>query len=304
MKRSRLAAAATAAVTILALSACGGDDALDADSGKPAASDTIVIGSANFAESTLLAEIYAGALEAKGVKVEKKLNIGSREVYMKALEDGSIDLLPEYNGYLLAYYDEDTEAITKEEVAAELTTKLPAEFATLEPSPAENSDTLTVTKATADKYNLKSIGDLAPVAKDLVVGGPGEWKIRKTGLPGFKEKYGVTFKEFKVLDAGGPLTTAALENGQIQAANIFATDPNLIAKGWVALEDPNRVFLAANIMPVITKSKVTPTVTEALNAVSAKLSTQLLLDMDKKVITDKADPQTVAKEFLTSNGLA
>jgi len=91
MKRSRLAAVATAAVTMLALSGCGGDDALDTDSGTPAASDTIVVGSANFAESTLLAEIYAGALEAKGVKVDKKLNIGSREVYMKALEDGSID---------------------------------------------------------------------------------------------------------------------------------------------------------------------------------------------------------------------
>lgn len=304
MKRSRLAAVATAAVTILALSACGGDDALDTDSGEPAASDTIVIGSANFAESTLLAEIYAGALEAKGVKVEKKLNIGSREVYMKALEDGSIDLLPEYNGYLLAYYDENTKAVTSDEVAAELTAKLPAELTTLEPSSAEDGDTLTVTKATADKYNLKTIGDLAPVAKDLVLGGPGEWKTRGTGIPGFKAKYGVTFKEFKVLDAGGPLTTAALENGQIDAANIFSTDPNLISKGWVALEDTNKVFLAANILPVITKSKVTPEVTEALNAVSAKLTTPLLLDMDKKVIADKADPQTVAKEFLTSNGLA
>jgi osmoprotectant transport system substrate-binding protein len=303
MKRSRLAAAATAAVTILALSACGGDDALETDSGEPAASDTIVIGSANFPESTLLAEIYAGALEAKGVKVEKKLNIGSREVYMKALEDGSIDLLPEYNGYLLGYYDPDTKAVTAEEVATELKAKLPAELTTLDPSTAEDGDTLTVTKATADKYSLKTIADLAPVAKDLVVGGPPEWKIRPTGVPGFKAKYGVTFKEFKVLDAGGPLSTEALEKGQVDAANIFSTDPNLIAKGWVALEDTNKVFLAANILPVLTKTKASQTVSDALNAVSAKLNTELLLDMDKKVIADKADPQTVAKEFLSSNGL-
>jgi osmoprotectant transport system substrate-binding protein len=303
MKRSRLAAVVTAAVTIVALSACGGDDALEADAGEPAASDTIVIGSANFPESTLLAEIYAGALEAKGVKVEKKLNIGSREVYMKALEDGSIDLLPEYIGYLLSYYDPNTKAVTVEEVAPELAKKLPATLTTLEMSSAEDGDTLTVTKATADKYNLKSIADLAPVAKDLTLGGPPEWKTRSTGVPGFKAKYGVTFKEFKVLDAGGPLSTEALENGTIDAANIFSTDPNLIAKGWVALEDPNKVFLAANILPVLTKSKASQTVTDALNAVSAKLTTELLLDMDKKVITDKADPQTVAKEFLSSNGL-
>ena len=303
MKRSRLAAAATAALTILALSACGGDDALETDSDEPAASDTIVIGSANFPESTLLAEMYAGALEAKGVKVEKKLNIGSREVYMKALEDGSIDLLPEYNGYLLGYYDEATTAVTPDEVAAELETKLPTKLTTLEPSTAEDSDTLTVTKATADKYQLKSIADLAPVAKDLVVGGPPEWKTRPTGVPGFQAKYGVTFKEFKVLDAGGPLTTAALENGQIDAANIFSTDPNLIAKDWVALEDPSHVFLAANIIPVLTKTKATQAVSDALNAVSAKLTTETLLDLDKQVILDKADPQTVAKEFLSSNGL-
>jgi osmoprotectant transport system substrate-binding protein len=295
---------ATAAVTMLALSGCGGDDALDTSSGTPAASDTVVVGSANFAESTLLAEIYAGALEAKGVKVDKKLNIGSREVYMKALQDGSIDLLPEYNGYVLGYYDPNTKAVTPDEVAAELKTKLPATLTTLEPSSAEDGDTMTVTKATADKYHLTSIGDLAPVAKNLVLGGPGEWKTRPTGIPGFKAKYGVTFKEFKTLDAGGPLSTSALEKGQVDAANIFSTDPNLIAKGWVALKDPNHVFLAANILPLITKSKATPAVTDALNAVSAKLDTQTLLDMDKKVITDKADPQTVAKEFLSSNGLS
>ena len=305
MKRARLAAAATAAVTLLALSACGGSDALDSGSNDtPAASDTIVVGSANFPESILLGEIYAGALEAKGVKVEKKLNLGSREVYLKALEDGSIDLLPEYNGYLLGYYDPQATASGPDEVLAALKTKLPSTLTVLNQAAAEDTDAVVVTKATADKYHLTSIGDLAPVAKDLTLGGPPEWKTRATGVPGFKAKYGVTFKAFKSLDAGGPLSVAALDKGQVDAANIFTTDPNIVAKNWVALQDPEHLFLAANVLPLITKTKASQTVSDALNAVSAKLTTETLLDLDKKVILDKADPQTVAKEFLSSNGLS
>ena len=187
MKRSRLAAVATAAVTMLALSGCGGDDALDTDSGTPAASDTIVIGSANFQENVLLAEIYAGALSAKGVKVEKKLNIGSREVYMKALEDGSIDLLPEYNGALLSALAKGgaPEGVSKpEDVLAALKKVLPSGTEVLEQSPAEDKDTLTVTQETATKHNLKTIEDLKPVAGQLTIGAGPEWQERYQGLKG------------------------------------------------------------------------------------------------------------------------
>jgi len=306
MKRSRLAAAAAAAATMLTLSACGGGgDALDTSSDNtPAASDTIVVGSANFPESILLGEIYAGALEAKGVKVEKKLNLGSREVYLKALEDGSIDLLPEYNGYLLGYYDPQATASGADEVLAALKTKLPPKLTVLDQAEAENTDAVVVTKATATKYHLTSIADLAPVAKNMTLGGPPEWKTRATGVPGFKAKYGVVFKDFRSLDAGGPLSVSALDEGQVDAANIFTTDPNIVAKNWVALQDPKHLFLSANVLPLITKTKATSTVSTALNAVSAKLTTQILLDLDKKVILDKADPQTMAKEFLSSNGLS
>lgn len=303
MKRARLTAAATAAVTILALSACGGDDALDTSpAGSSAPSDTIVVGSPNFPEGILLGEIYAAALEAKGVKVQKKLNLGSREVYLKALEDGSIDLIPEYNGYLLGYYDPKATQSSPEDVLAALKTKLPATLTVLDQAEAEDTDAVVVTKDTATKYNLTSIGDLAPVAKNLTLGGPPEWKTRATGVPGLKSKYNVEFKEFKSLDAGGPLSISALDKGQVDAANIFTTDPNIVAKGWVALKDPEHLFLAANVLPLITKSKASSTVSDALNAVSAKLTTEALLDLDKKVILDKQDPQTVAKEWLSSNG--
>jgi osmoprotectant transport system substrate-binding protein len=305
MKRTRLAVVATAAVTFaLALSACGGSDALSSGSDTPAASDTIAVGSANFPENVLLAEIYAGALKAKGVKVTEKLNIGAREVYLKALQDGSIDMIPEYNGYLLGYYDKNASADGPDAVLAALKAKLPATLTVADQSSAEDTDGLVVTKATADKYHLTSIADLAPVASKLTVGGPPEWKTRATGIPGFKKNYGITFGKVRTLDAGGPLSINALKKGTVDAANIFTTDPNISKNGWVLLTDPKHQFLAANVVPVITKTKATPTVTAALNSVSAKLTTANLTEMLQKVVLDKDDPQTVAKDFLSSNGLS
>ncbi len=213
MNRRRMAfATALVSTAALALTACGGgsdplDSSSDADSGGSSSSESIIVGSANFPENELLAEIYAGALEAKGVKVSKKLNIGSREAYIPGLEDGSIDLLPEYSGNLLSYLDDKATAVSSEDVFAALPEALPEGLTVLDQSTAEDKDVVTVTKETADKYSLKSIGDMK--GKDLVLGGPPEWKTRPTGVPGFEKNYGVTFKEYKVLDVGGPLTVNA-----------------------------------------------------------------------------------------------
>jgi osmoprotectant transport system substrate-binding protein len=305
MKRTRVILAAVASVATLALTACGGggNDPLSSGNSSPAASDTIVVGSANFPENNLLAQIYAGALTAKGVKVTTKLNIGSRETYIPGLQDGSIDLIPEYSGVLLQYFDKNATQVSSADVYAALQTKVPAKLTVLTQSTAQNKDSVTVTKATADKYNLKSIADLAPVANQLTLGGPPEWKTRETGAVGLKRVYGVTFKDFKALDAGGPLTINGLKNGSIQAGDVFTTDPNIVENGWVALEDPKNLFAAQNVLPLINKAKASQQVTDTLNAVSAKITTDVLLDLDKQIITDKKDPATVAKAFLTSNGL-
>ena len=305
MKRTKFALV-TALTAALALSACGGgsgDDPLAEESAAPAASDTIRIGSADFAENNLLAQIYSQALESKGVKVEEKLNIGSRETYIPGLEDGSIDLIPEYSGVLLQYFKKGATEVSSDDVYAALPAALPATLQVLEQSTAEDKDAVVVTKATADKYKLKTIADLKPVAKDLVLGGPAEWKTRETGVPGLKAKYDVVFKEFKSLDAGGPLSVGALKSGSVQAANIFSTDPNISAEGWVALEDPEFLFAAQNVLPLINKEKATPEVTSTLNAISAKLTTPVLTDLVKQVVLDKKDPATVAKDFVTTNGL-
>src|SRR5450631_4949767 len=170
MKRTRIALAFTATVAMLGVAACGSgsNDPLAAGgSASKAATSTIVVGSANFPESALLAEIYAGALSAKGVKVEKKLNIGSREAYIPALKDGSIDLIPEYTGVLDQYFNKNAKATNAAGVYAELKAAVPATLTILDKSAAEDKDAVVVTKATATRLSLKSIADLGPFAKDM-----------------------------------------------------------------------------------------------------------------------------------------
>ena len=303
MKHSKAILVSVSALALAGLTACGsggGGSPLDAPTkaGSAGSGGAVVVGSANFPESELLMDIYAGALKAKGVTVETKPNIGSRETYIPALQDGSIDLVPEYTGVLDQYFNTAAKASDSEAVYAELKAALPATLTVLDKSAAEDKDAVVVTKETAAKYSLSSIADLAPVAKDIVLGGPPEWKTRESGVPGLKKVYGLTFKEFKALDAGGPLTVQALKNGQVQAANLFTTDPNIPANGFVALEDPKSFFAAQNVVPLITKSKVNDTISAALNAVSAKLDTATLAGLVKEVVIDKKDAEDVADAFL------
>jgi len=306
MKRTRIAFALTAAAAMIGVAACGSgssDPLASGGSSSKGATATVVVGSANFPESALLAEIYAGALSAKGVKVDKKLNIGSRETYIPALKDGSIDLIPEYTGVLDQYFNKNAKATTADAVYAELKAAVPATLTILNKSAAQDKDSVVVTKETAAKLNLKSIADLEPHAKDLTLGGPPEWKTRPTGVPGLKKVYNLDFKAFRPLDAGGPLSVQALKNGQVDAVNLFTTDPSIADNGFVILDDPKSLFAAQNVVPLITKSKVTPTITASLNAISAKLDTATLGQLVKEVVIDKKDAAVVAKEFLAKNGL-
>jgi osmoprotectant transport system substrate-binding protein len=299
-------ATAAALMTTAACGNSGSDNPLSnkSSSSSSGASTAITVGSADFPESALLAEIYAGALEAKGVQVTKKLNIGAREAYIPALQDGSIDLIPEYTGVLTQYFNKNAKATDSDGVYAELKAALPATLIVLDKSAAEDKDALVMKKSKADQLGVKSIADLTGKSDKMVVGGPPEWKTRMTGLPGFEKIYGLKFKEFRPLDAGGPLTLNALKSGQIDAGDLFTTDPSIAANNLVALEDPKSMYAAQNVVPLITKSKSNPTIEGALNAVSAKLDTATLSALLAEVVTDKKDPSAVAKEFLTKNGLA
>ena len=272
--------------------------------GGAAASGTVVIGSANFPENELLAEVYALALQKKGVKVTTKLNIGAREVYYPQVKSGAITIIPEYNGTLLTVEADPTStAKTTAEVDAALAAKLPSTLTVLNPAPAQDSDSITVTAATAAKFHLKSIADLKPYASGMVLGGPPEFKTRSDGIAGLKANYGLTFKSFDPLDESGPITLAALTSGKVQAADVFTTTPQIISDHLVSLTDPKFNFAAQNVTPLVYKPAMTSTITDTLNAISAKLTTAALLQIDTAVIVNHDSYQAVATGWLKANGL-
>lgn len=289
--RRAVAALATAMMAAMSLVACGGGS-------------EITIGSANFAESQVLAAVYAQALQAKGITVDQTPPLGSREAYVPALQDGSIDLIPDYTGTLLQYFDAKAAQTAPDEVYAALRAKLPPELTVLDMSQAQDKDAVVVPEAIARRYSATSIADLAPHCGELVFGGPPEFQIRADGIPGIKQVYNCAFQSYKALDAGGPLTLAALRDGQIQAADVFTTDPNIGPDHLVALGDPKNNFAAQNVVPLINSAKATPRVRQVLNAVSAKLTTQTLIALNAAFnAPDKPDQSTVAKEWLSRNDL-
>ncbi|MFJ8041824.1 ABC transporter substrate-binding protein [Kitasatospora sp. NPDC096147] len=307
-----LRTATVTAALLLGTAACGssgGSDPLASPSSGSSASasgaasgsgKTVVVGSANFPENVLLASIYSQALKAKGVKVEEKFNIGSREVLYGQLKSGGLTVLPEYNGALLGYLDAKSPALSggTEAVNAALLTTLPAELTVLDSAAAQDNDSLTVTQETADKLGLKSIADLAGKSADFVIGGPPEFKSRREQQ--LKDAYGLTFKEWKPT---GETTANAIKDGSIQVGNVFTTDPKVVTLKLVSLTDPKSVFSTQNVLPLVNKAGVDATATAALNAVSAKLDTPGLTALMKRVAVDKDDPSAVAKDWLKTNGL-
>ncbi|WP_206305460.1 ABC transporter substrate-binding protein [Actinacidiphila soli] len=298
---ARPSAAVTLATLVLGATACGGSgsDPLANSSKSSGGGGTVTVGSANFPENVLLASIYSQALQAKGIKVTEKFNIGSREVIYGQVKSGSLTVLPEYNGSLLTYLKAKAASSDEAAVNAALAKALPSSLTLLDSSAAEDKDSLTVSKAVADKYNLKSIPDLKGHAADFVVGGPPEFKTRDEQL--FKDVYGLTFKEWK---ATSDATANALKDGTVQVGDIYTTDPRIISLNLVSLEDPKHLFDVQNVTPLVHKGDLSDKGVAALNAVSAKLDTAGLVQLMKRVGTDKEDPAVVAKDWLSSNGLA
>jgi osmoprotectant transport system substrate-binding protein len=305
MRRIRLGGAAVAACLALLLAACGGgDDALEGGT-QPNEQSSVTVGSTNFSEQLILAQMYAAVLEKAGVNVDTRLNLGAREVVFPALEKGEIDLLPEYNGSALSFLNPDATQTTADEVNTALTPLLDGKgLVALEPSPAEDKDGFAVTKETADQYGLAKISDLKGKAGQLVIGGPPELETRPSGIPGLKKVYGIEdFKEFKALDAGGPLTTSALNKGDIDVGRVFTTQGAIAENGWVLLEEDKPLEPAQNIVPIGRKDAMTDQVTQALNALAPKITTEELTKLNKLVDVDKQDPEKVANDWLTQQGL-
>ncbi len=302
MSITKLTGGIAAVALGLTLAACGGDPTSDDSSAS--AGDTITIGSAAFPENEIIAEIYAQALEAEGVKVEKKLNIGAREVYIPALEKGEIDLLPEYSGNLLSYLDNSATATSAEDIEDALDDALPEGLEVLDAAPAEDKDSLNVTSEFATENNLKTIADLKNL-DGFSLGANPEFKEREYGIPGLERVYGITGVKFvPISDGGGPKTLKSLLDGDIDVADIYSTTPSITANNLVTLEDPESLIAAQNVIPVINEKKATDQVEDVLDKVSAALTTEDLLDLNSKNQgDDKTAPAVLAKEWLTSKGL-
>lgn len=304
--RSRWICLLIAALTIFG-TGCGASESFGVGrQQKP----TVKVGSTNFSEQQVLAELYAGALESAGYRVERQSALGSRETVEPALESGRIDLYPEYLATLLAFVTGDPTRGSADPATTFLALQTALEsrgVAILDYAPAVNTNGLVVTRQTAQRYGLSKISDLTPIADRLVLGGPPECPVRPFCLPGLRQTYGISFRAFRIYDVGGPQTVAALESGQVDVALLFTTDPLIAARSFVLLADDRQLQLADNVAPVVRSDLLRRAPSDfrsTLDAVSARLTTEELTRLNAQVSLERQPSRDAARAWLQANGLA
>lgn len=302
-KRGRLALVGAVAVgAVVALAGCASGDPLDSGS-SDTAGDTLIVGSQDYYSNEIIAEIYAQALEANDIKVQRDFRIGQREVYLPDIEAGAIDVFPEYTGSLLQALDPAAEGGTSDEIYADLQAALPDGLRVLDKAEASDQNSWTVTQAFAEKYNLTDIASLKNVTEPIVVGGNAELETRPYGPAALKEKYGIETAGFKPIeDGGGPLTVKALVDGDIQITNIYTASPNIKSDKLVALEDPDGLFFADNVVPVVSE-KVDEKAAEVINTVSAALSADDLVSLNSESVNEQKSAEDIAAAWLEQANL-
>jgi osmoprotectant transport system substrate-binding protein len=300
--RARVSAAVWLAAVFL-IAACSNADPLAPETRSI---KSIVVGSGDFPESEIVAEIYAQALQANGFDIGRRMGIGSRETYIPALKDHSIDLVPEYIGNLLLYFKPDSTATMLDAVELELYQRLPGDLSILTPSPAADTDTVTVSIQTATAWHLKTIADLAAHSSEVKFAAPSAFQSRPAGLPGLRQKYSLDISPgnfVAINDAGGAVTVRMLTEGRVTAANIFSTSPAIWDNRLVALEDPEHNFLAGNIVPLVNSQKKSDRLKDVLDAVSAKLTSAGVAALNAAVSGNSGiDPDQAARNWVRDNG--
>ncbi len=296
------AAAVTTVAGATPTTATGGSTPTSGDAGGK-----VIVGSADFPESQLIAQIYGQALAKAGFEVDYQLGIGAREVYYKAIESGEIDLVPEYTNSLLSFVLrlKDPNALPKatnvEEQLTELAAALPPTLEVLTPSTAEDKDVIACTKEAADKYSLTDLSSLGKAAKDITIGGPPEFETRSPfGIAGFKQIYNADFKSFVPLQVSA--VADALKAGQIDCGNLFSTMSVITTGGFVTLEDDKNTVPNEAVLPLVRKDIVTDQLESTLDGINEGLDTDKLKELMVKVEVDAAAPDVVAKEYLDSLG--
>ncbi|HEX5938079.1 MAG TPA: ABC transporter substrate-binding protein [Actinomycetota bacterium] len=283
--------------------ACTADPAV----APPDQPQVITVAAFGFTESHILAELYSQALRSDGFPTGPVVQAGPRELVQPALAEGLIDLVPEYAGSALSFLtlgEAGGSADVAETHDALTEAVAPAGLVALEPSPAQDSNAIVVTRATADRFGLREISDLRAVGAQLTFGGPPECADRYLCLMGLDSVYGVGFRSFVPLDSGGPLTVQALRSGGIDVALLFTTDPAIVSEGFVVLNDDRGLQPSEHVTPLIRRHVLTTHgdgVAYTVNAVSARLTTAALRSMIGDVAGGRAAP-AVAASWLRQHG--
>jgi osmoprotectant transport system substrate-binding protein len=303
----RRTALGVALVAVLAAAGCGGGSTPARTAATtPAKAAPLRLGTKNFTEQYVLGELYAQALRAKGFDVVLKGDIGSTEIIDEALSIGSIDLYPEYTGVVLS----EIAGERAEPISAQATYARARAFQAgrgnmlTRATPFTDSNALAVTPATAERYGLHTIADLAKIPGGPVIGAPPEFRTRFEGLVGLQRRYGLTGVRTRALKIGEQYRK--LESGEVDVAAVFTTDGNLQSGDYVVLRDPRRLFGFQNVAPVVRRTALAraPGLQRALDTVSATLTTTVMRRLNADVDLRGEDPKDVAHAFLQSAGLA
>ncbi len=274
----------------------------------PANGGTIKVGSKDFTEEFIVAEMYAQLLENAGFKVERKLNLGGTPIAQAAITKGDIDLYPEYTSTGLLTILKQKPIQDPKQIFNAVKSGYEEQFKLtwLDPSPFNDTQALAMTQAGSDKNGIKTFSDLSQKASNLVLGGPAEFLAREDGLPGLQKAYGgFQFKDVKQLGTGS-LRYQALLDGQIDVVVAFGTDGQIQGNHLVLLKDDKTFYPIYNIAPVVRMDTLQkyPQIADALNKLAPKLTDDVMSGLNWQVDgPDKKEPAAVAKAFLQQNGL-
>ena len=302
-RSARAAPAALAALALLA--SCARPEAQAPMPGRGA---DVVVASFNFPESEVLAEIYARAVEEAGIPVRRELNLGPRELVQPALFGGLVDVVPEYLGTALASLEPSPTtpsgetAPARERLAAALSGR---SIEVLDAAPAQNQNGLVVSRATAERFRLSAISDLATIAGTMALGGPPECPQRPYCLEGLQRVYGLDFARFVPLISEQQRATA-LTDGVVDVAVMFTTDGRLVTGDLVLLRDDRRLQPDENVVPLLSSraaERYGARLVEAVNTVSARLTSNTLRFLNWRISLGDRDPTIEARGWLERQGL-
>ena len=315
MKRSTKVLAGLAIALLAVTAACSSDSktvntpssgSTSSSSASGAAKAKVTIGAQDFGESAILAEIYKQGLAAKGYDASIQKLGGFRDLEVKAFDSSTINFAPEYAASMLEFLNNkkgEASGDVKATVGL-LQTQLDAKkLKALDVSDAVDTNAFVITKATSDRLGIKSLSDLASKGASLKLGGPADCETNPFCIPGLKSKYNLDLSgSFTALETGQ--VASALDAGSIDIALLFSTDGRIKEKGYVLLDDDKHLLAADNVLPVLTTALAGDAeLVKAVNAITAKLTTAKLIDMNQRFDIAKEDAAVIAKDFLTQEGL-